>query len=177
LAATRQSFPFPSSELAGSTLERVAPSPAGYAAGSDHTVLTLSGAGDVQGVVQAVDVTEPPGAAANSGTSGCEAADSAGSTRGNVALVQRGTCTFGTKVANAAAAGAVGVVVVNEAQHGRGGVFAGTLGAPGRSRPGADPAAPIGGGAHGTRGGVAALYPPSGVHAGAAHGPTVTSRR
>jgi len=58
----------------------------------------------------------PPGP---NSASGCLASDFAGFTSGNVALIQRGTCTFGTKVANAAAAGASGVVIFNEGQTGR----------------------------------------------------------
>ena len=50
---------------------------------------------------------------------GCEAADFAGFPAGNVALVQRGTCTFGVKAENAQAAGASAVVIFNEGQPGR----------------------------------------------------------
>ncbi len=41
-------------------------------------------------------------------TSGCEVADFAGFPAGGIALIQRGTCTFGTKALNAEAAGASG---------------------------------------------------------------------
>ena len=46
--------------------------------------------------------------------SGCTAADFAGFEAGNIALIQRGTCTFREKVDNAVAAGAAGVVIFNE---------------------------------------------------------------
>jgi Zn-dependent M28 family amino/carboxypeptidase len=46
--------------------------------------------------------------------SGCTAADFAGFTDGNIALIQRGTCTFREKVENAQTAGAAGVVIFNE---------------------------------------------------------------
>ncbi|PPK98639.1 Zn-dependent M28 family amino/carboxypeptidase [Kineococcus xinjiangensis] len=89
-----------------------------------------SGSGDVTAAVQGVDLTFPPPGAANSTTSGCEASDFAGFTAGNVALIQRGTCPFGLKAANAAAAGASAVIIFNEGQEGRQDVVSGTLGAP-----------------------------------------------
>src|SRR4051794_11696201 len=61
-----------------------------------------------------------------SSTSGCAPGDFAG-VSGKIALVQRGTCTFGTKVQNATAAGAVGVIIFNEGQPGRDGVFNGSM--------------------------------------------------
>ena len=69
----------------------------------------------------------PPGATPSSSSSGCTAADFTGFVPGRSALVQRGTCTFGTKALNAQAAGASGVVVFNEGQVGRDGVFSGSL--------------------------------------------------
>ncbi|HKG63447.1 MAG TPA: M28 family peptidase [Solirubrobacteraceae bacterium] len=50
----------------------------------------------------------------NGSTSGCEAADFAGFPAGNIALVQRGTCDFVVKIANAIAAGASAIVIMNE---------------------------------------------------------------
>ena len=58
----------------------------------------------------------------NSNTSGCEAADFAGMTAGSIALMQRGTCGFAVKALNAQAAGAAGVVIMNEGQPGRTGL-------------------------------------------------------
>lgn len=46
-------------------------------------------------------------------TLACDAADDASLISGNIALIQRGTCSFTTKVRNAQDAGAVGVVVYN----------------------------------------------------------------
>ena len=46
---------------------------------------------------------------------------------GKIALIQRGTCNFGVKVLNATAAGAVGVVIFNEGNPGRTGVFSGSM--------------------------------------------------
>ncbi len=47
-------------------------------------------------------------------TSGCEAADFAGMPAGSIALMQRGTCTFGQKTDNAIAAGAVAAIIFND---------------------------------------------------------------
>ena len=80
-------------------------------------------------MVQPVDLTIPATPVPSS-TSGCEAADFAGFTAGNIALVQRGTCLFADKVANATAAGAIAVVIFNEGQPGRTEPFAGGLGGP-----------------------------------------------
>jgi len=55
-----------------------------------------------------------PSPAANSNTSGCEAADFPAATSGAISLIQRGTCPFVQKIANAQAAGAVGVILFNE---------------------------------------------------------------
>jgi hypothetical protein len=46
---------------------------------------------------------------------------------GRIALIQRGTCTFGQKVVNAQTAGATGVIIFNEGNPGRTSVFAGSL--------------------------------------------------
>ena len=55
-----------------------------------------------------------PSPEADSNTSGCEAADFPAATRGAISLVQRGTCGISNKLANAEAAGAVGVIMFNE---------------------------------------------------------------
>ena len=82
-----------------------------------HTTSQVQPAG---GIV--VPATPTPSSA-----SGCTAADFAGFTAGNIALVQRGTCTFATKVANAEAAGASAVVIFNEGNPGRTGLLNGSL--------------------------------------------------
>jgi Zn-dependent M28 family amino/carboxypeptidase len=68
-----------------------------------------------------------PPTATPSSSSGCTAADFDGFVAGNVALVQRGTCTFGTKALNAQAAGASGIIIFNEGNPGRTGAFGGIL--------------------------------------------------
>ena len=115
-------FPFQIPAL----LERVAPGFASYETDS----MTFSGSGDFTAPATLVDVQIPPGPAANSSTSGCESSDFAGFIPGNIAVVQRGSCNFSVKAANAQAAGAVAVVVFNEGQVGRTAVVQGTLGVP-----------------------------------------------
>ncbi|MDT7582069.1 MAG: hypothetical protein QOK35_3333 [Pseudonocardiales bacterium] len=58
-------------------------------------------------------VTAPLAVLAQDETSGCEAADFAGMPAGAVVLIKRGTCPFGVKSANAAAARAAAVLVAN----------------------------------------------------------------
>ena len=101
----------------------------------DYTTLGYSGSGAVQAQVVAVDLLVPS-PDSDASTSGCQAADFAGFPRGAVALLQRGTCFFREKLANAVAAGASAVIVFNEGNPGRRTVFAGTLGAPQASIPG-----------------------------------------
>ncbi|MEV0677150.1 M28 family metallopeptidase [Actinosynnema sp. NPDC050436] len=74
-------------------------------------------------------VTGPLRAVPEDATPGCEASDFAGQDfTGSVALIRRGACTFDIKHRNAAAAGAVAVIVANNVA----GSLAGfTLGAPG----------------------------------------------
>ena len=74
-------------------------------------MIDQSDPGDVTAAVTAVDLQLGLG---NTSTSGCEAADFAGFPAGNIALLQRGTCTFELKAENAAAAGAVGIVIFNQ---------------------------------------------------------------
>jgi Zn-dependent M28 family amino/carboxypeptidase len=122
-------------ETAAPVLDLTSPDRPAYVAGEDFLTLEYSGAGDVTAAVTAVDVTIPPPPTPSS-TSGCEAADFAGFPAGNIALIQRGTCTFREKVDNAAAAGAVGVIVFNEGQEGRTDAINGTLGQPQAAVPG-----------------------------------------
>ncbi len=83
----------------------------------DVTIATMgySGNGTVTGVVREVTPVMPLPVGQPDGTSsdGCEAADFAGWS-GDIALIQRGTCDFSVKIANAKAAGADAVVIFNE---------------------------------------------------------------
>jgi len=89
-----------------------------YVPNEDFYAFQPSPAGDVTAPVQGVDLTLPP-TPASSSTSGCEQSDFTGFQAGNIALIQRGTCPFATKVRNAGTAGASGVIVFNEGQPGR----------------------------------------------------------
>jgi len=114
-------------ELSPARFERVSPDPRTFVNGDEFITMTYSGSGDTTAPLQAVDITIPPTPEPSS-TSGCEASDFAGFTAGNVALIQRGTCTFFEKATNAQAAGASAVVIFNEGQPGREALFAGTSG-------------------------------------------------
>ncbi|HLZ36652.1 MAG TPA: M28 family metallopeptidase [Mycobacteriales bacterium] len=115
--------------VAGKRSLAVTPKPRGFV--GTATVLQFSGGGTVTGRVQAVDVVVPIGARpVNTSTSGCEASDFARFVRGNIALVQRGRCTFAQKVDNAVAAGARAVLLFNEGQPGRTAPIDGTLSRP-----------------------------------------------
>ncbi len=86
-----------------------------YVDGTDIATMGYSGDGSFTGEVQEVDVVVPLPVGQPDGTSnsGCEAADFAGFT-GDIALIQRGTCDFSVKIANAEAAGAAAVIIFNE---------------------------------------------------------------
>ncbi len=125
---TVQAFDFPFFEqLEDSVFEQTAPTPTTYVEDTDYGLMTYSGSGDVTAPVEAVDLNlgDLPGS-----TSGCEDADFAGFTAGNIALVRRGFCPFGDKVVNAQEAGAAAVIVMNTGTPGNEEAFAGTLGAP-----------------------------------------------
>ena len=91
--------------------------------------LQHSGSGDVTAALQAVDLELDEDALPPS-TSGCEREDFAGFERGRIALVRRGTCPFQVKVDHAVAAGAAGVVIMNEGRDDRIGPFGGRLAGP-----------------------------------------------
>ena len=74
----------------------------------------------MRGRVWAVDLVLPPTPAPSS-TSACEPGDFAGFPAGAIALVQRGTCNYAVKVANAAAAYEAGCRVFDGAAGGIGG--------------------------------------------------------
>lgn len=101
--------------LTPSILEQVAPAPGGPI---ENNIFSYSGSGDVTADVTVL--AAPP----TDATPGCEAADFAGFPAGNIALISRGACTFALKATNAYDAGAVGVVIYNNAP----GVINGTLG-------------------------------------------------
>ena len=88
--------------------------------------LMNSGSGVVTAPVQGIDLgleNEPLQAS----TSGCEREDFAGFTPGNIALVRRGTCPFQTKATQAKAAGAAGLIIMNQGTGDQTGIFGGRL--------------------------------------------------
>ena len=93
--------------------------------------MSYSGAGDETAPLTAVDLNL---AGDHASTSGCEAGDFTGFTPGNIALIQRGTCSFRIKADNAAAAGASGAIIFNQGNvvpgDDRLGLFGGTLDLP-----------------------------------------------
>jgi Zn-dependent M28 family amino/carboxypeptidase len=92
------------------TLRQLTPVEAEYETG----VFTGSGSGEVEGQVIPVDINLTGDRAS---TSGCEAADFAGidwSGDADIALVQRGTCFFGTKAFYAEQAGAEAIIIFNQ---------------------------------------------------------------
>jgi hypothetical protein len=90
------------------TLEQLSPNPTVYTELIDFRVFGISddgtvATGTVSGSLQGVDL--------GSLDSGCQAADFAGFTAGNIALIQRGDCAFDDKVVNAQNAGAAGALI------------------------------------------------------------------
>ena len=114
---TRQKFDYElfienSDPVLDVTIPDLPPYTPGDTADDDFSTMSYSGSGDVTAPLQAVGgIIIPP---TGGSTSGCTAADFAGFEAGNIALIQRGTCTFREKVDNADAAGAAGVVIFNE---------------------------------------------------------------
>lgn len=82
-----------------------------FALRRDWYVAYNSGAGRVSAALQPVGEIVVP--ATSDSTSGCSASDFTNFVAGHVALIQRGYCDYGTKVANAINAGAVAVVLFN----------------------------------------------------------------
>jgi Zn-dependent M28 family amino/carboxypeptidase len=128
-AVTVQSFDFYAFEEIGpSELEQTAPAPTTYVEGEDFAATPHSEPGEVTAGVTPVDVQLGLG---NTSTSGCQVSDFAGFPAGDIALLQRGVCTFEIKAENAAAAGAVGLIFMNQgndATAARNGIPAVTLG-------------------------------------------------
>ncbi len=106
-------------------LQQVTPTPTDYETGT----FTGSGSADVTAAITAVDINLTPPMA---NTSGCDGAfaeaivgapivedpagtdDFAGFPVGNIALIQRGGCSFALKAVNAQAAGASAVIIFNQ---------------------------------------------------------------
>jgi Zn-dependent M28 family amino/carboxypeptidase len=125
---SEQEFTFPFfRDVAPPELQQTTPNAKDYATAT----FVYSGSGDVTAdLVPTNDIEIPPGPLPTSSTSGCEATDFPAETRGNVALIQRGVCTFEQKARNAQTAGATAVIIFNEGQQGRTDLTTGTLNVP-----------------------------------------------
>ncbi|MGY1615745.1 M28 family metallopeptidase [Geodermatophilus sp. SYSU D00691] len=104
-------------ELAAPTVTSTSPGfPFTYENGVDISTMDYSGSGTVTGVVQGVEgniVPLPVGQPDSTSSAGCTDADFVDFT-GDIALIQRGTCFFYEKIANAVEAGAQAVIIFNE---------------------------------------------------------------
>ncbi|MGH8892553.1 MAG: M20/M25/M40 family metallo-hydrolase [Actinomycetes bacterium] len=111
-------------------LRQESPTATTYVDGVDFSSMTFSGSiPQTTAAVWAVDLALPQAPGPGATTSGCESADFAGMPVGSIALMQRGTCTFGAKADNARAAGAIASVIFNDGgDAGRVGIINGTLG-------------------------------------------------
>lgn len=119
----KQKFTFPFfRDVSEPELEQLSPTPTTY----ETATFEYSGAGEVTGpLIPTNDVEIPPRIAS---TSGCEPEDfEPAPTEDAIALIQRGTCTFQDKAANAQAAGYDAVIIFNEGQEGRTDLIGGTL--------------------------------------------------
>jgi Zn-dependent M28 family amino/carboxypeptidase len=109
---TRQEFEFHKFTVVGpSALQQTAPNVVTYTENTDFIPTPHSEPGDVTAAVTPVDLQLGIG---NTSNSGCEEDDFVGFPAGNIALIQRGTCTFALKGNNASAAGASGVLFFNQ---------------------------------------------------------------
>ena len=94
--------------------------------GEDFYAFGETGAGVVTAPITSVDLLLPPSSGGEI-SSGCEAEDFDGFTPGHIALIQRGSCTFQTKVSFAVDAGASAVLIFNSGTSGATGIYGGTL--------------------------------------------------
>ncbi len=119
-----QEFIFPyNADRTPPIFQQLAPDQVTYVDGVQFSSMTYSPNGDDAGNLIAVDINF---ASPLASTSGCTASDYAGFPVGEIALVQRGGCTFAVKSQVAAAAGAGATVVFNN----QAGQLAGTLSEP-----------------------------------------------
>ncbi len=109
---TIQTFDFQSWRPSGpSTLEQTAPGTETYVEDTDYNLMSQTDAGNVESPVTGVDLAL---ADPSTSTSGCETGDFSGFPVGDIALIQRGACTFQLKAENAADAGAIGAIIFNQ---------------------------------------------------------------
>ncbi len=122
-----QTYTFPYFSFVGTpVMKEVSPTAHDYALGSDFNPGRVAGTATAAALQPAggINLTTP---GTPPSASGCIAGDFSGFVPGRIALIQRGTCTFGTKATNAQAAGASGVIIFNEGNAGRTGPLSGSL--------------------------------------------------
>jgi hypothetical protein len=125
-AVTMQQYTFHYFSFVGTPVfKEVSPTPQAWTIGQEFNAGQVVGTTTAK--LQPAGGIIVPATSTPSSASGCSSSDFAGFIPGNIALIQRGTCTFGTKVTNAQAAGATGVVIFNEGNPGRTSLFAGSL--------------------------------------------------
>ena len=106
---------------------RTSPAAASFALRADWNPATYSGSGTPTAPVQPVGTQAFPAPNNNGTNSGCSAADFSGFVAGRIALVERGGCSYYTKVVNAANAGAAGVIIFNDGSSNHTGAFRGSI--------------------------------------------------
>ncbi len=109
-AAVQAAVPATLANLPALTVTSPASIGGDYAIGLADFGAELTASGVSAHLAAAVD---PSDAAGSATTDACSTLSNAGSVTGRIALVDRGTCNFVVKAANAQAAGAVGVVIAN----------------------------------------------------------------
>lgn len=123
---TLQEYKFHYFSFVGTPVMREdSPTPHSFTLGTDFNPGPV--AGSTSAKLQPAAGIVVPATPTPSSASGCTATDFAGFVPGNIALIQRGGCTFAQKVANAEAAGASAAVIFNEGNPGRTGLFTGSL--------------------------------------------------
>jgi hypothetical protein len=123
---TLQEYKFHYFSFVGDPVMReVSPTPHSFGVGTEFNTATVNGS--TTAIVQPVGGIVVPATPTPSSASGCQSSDFAGFTAGNIALIQRGTCSFAQKVANAEAAGASATIIFNEGNPGRTALFNGSL--------------------------------------------------
>lgn len=114
------------SKTGASSMELQLSSPKVFEEDKEFALMSYSPSGKASAIISAVDISMGLG---NTSSSACEEEDFKDFAKGNIALVQRGTCTFEVKAQNAFNAGAAGVIIFNQGDtEDRKGLFASTLG-------------------------------------------------
>jgi len=108
--AVDEDYRLPPPRIPG-VFEQTAPNEVTYQEGQDFLAAGDSAKATVEDAVVNVDLNLDD---LEGSTSGCEAEDFGGEVSGNIALVRRGACAFADKVLNAQAAGATGVIIMNQ---------------------------------------------------------------